>query len=361
MNSMDYAKGEKAHDKLLIKLMKDLAEADRLDIFERAFETGKLGCLESARHRRLFDIGLTFQNGTIVVESKVDSDEGGRWNDEWQTCRIARKAPSLADIKEPIQYRLVTYGTAEFYTKVVDNQYRTGAASSRFMHITLERMIEFVEDACAALGDPNGYRSWVQAMQVEARKRSAAPSFLNKFATFRHSYLEVNNDNDFSRKRLLICMPELAFPVFDALAKEWRTHDELLQEFGDVSVYPVGRMSPSIHDSILNLWGLWCRGVGKQFVACGFYFEINEDFNLNVKTENEMDRKSKESVWSALDDANWTNFAVGVNRDYRQTNLTLYEIDFGFLSNVQDIPTVAMNLAAALRAAVDALKRLRIT
>lgn len=358
MNSMDYAKGEKAHDKLLIKLVQDLAKAGRLDIFERVFETRELGRLERARHRRLFDIELTFQNGTIVVESKVDSDEGGRWNDEWQTCRIAREAPSLANIKDPIQYRFITYGIAEFYTKVVDNQYRTGPASSRFMHITLERMIDFVEDACGALRDPNGYRSWLQTMQVEAKKRSAASGLLNKVATFRQSYLEIHDDNDFSRKRLLICMPELAFPVFNALAREWRTHDELLREFGDVSVYPVGRRAPAIPDSIFNLWELWRRGVGKQFATYGFYFEVNEDFNLNVKTKNEMDSRSKELVWSALDSATWPNFVVGVKRDYKQTNLALYEIDFGFLANVQSIPKVVRNLTAALKVTVDALRNL---
>lgn len=358
MNSMDYSKGEKAHDRLLIKLVQDLAKTGRLDIFERAFETGELGCLERACHRKLFDIEMTFQNGSIVVESKVDSDEGGRWNDEWQTCRIARKVPSLPNIKKPIQYRFVTYGIAEFYTKVIDNQYRTGPASSSFMHITLERMIEFVEDACGALRDPNGYRSWLKAMQVEARKRKAAPALLNKFATFRRSYLATHDDNDFPRKRLLICMPELAFPVFNALAREWRTHDKLLREFGNVLVYPVGRKSPSIPDSIFNLWELWRRGVGKQFATRGFYFEVNEDFNLNVKTESDLDSKSKRLVWSALGCVDWPNFVIGVKRDYKQTNLALYEIDFGFLANVQSIPRVVTNLTAALRITVDALNKL---
>lgn len=359
MNSADY-KSEGIHDKLLIELVKDLASIRRLDIFAKAFETDNLGCWERAQHRMLFDVELTFQNKTICVETKVDSDEDGRWAGDWQTCRIVRDAPSMSYTKDHIEYRFVTYGTAEFYTKVVDGQHRTGAAFPCFVHITLERMIEFVEEACNVLQDPTLYHDWLQAMRLEARKRAEASSLLDEFAAFRRSYLAIDGDNDFPRNRSLLCMPELAFPVFDALAREWRSRGELLEDFGDVSVYPVARGRPPIHDSIFNLWGLWCRGVGKKpFIARGLYFEINEDFNLNVKTEETaLGEKGKQRVWSALDGANWPKAVVGVKRDYKQTNLVLYEIDFGFLDDVRNICKVATKLAAVLRAAINALDRL---
>ena len=364
MNSVDY-KSEKTHDNLLIELVQDLASARCLDIFARAFETEELGRLERAQRRLLFDVELTFQNKTICVETKVDSDENGRWGEKWQTCTTVSEAPSRTYTKDHIEYRFVTYGTAEFYTKVVGDQYRTGPGSSHFIHITLDRMIEFVEESCRVLPDPNGaYYSWLQAMQVEAKKRNNAPSLLNEFAAFRRSYLAIEGDNDFPHNRFLLCMPELAFPVFDALAGEWRRRSELLRKFGDVQIYPVGRMTPQIHDSIFNLWELWCRGVGKKsFVPYGFYFEINEDFNLKVRTEarnkeKALSEKDKQRVWSALDGTNWPKSVVGVKRNYKQTNLTLYEIDFGFLDDVHNIRKVATKLAAVLGVAVDALNRL---
>ena len=83
---------ERYHDEQLICLVRQLKKYDQLRILEEAFSIeDRLGELERAQRRRLFDVELTFSNLSIIVETKVDSDEGGRWPpeppapQEWQT------------------------------------------------------------------------------------------------------------------------------------------------------------------------------------------------------------------------------------------------------------------------------------
>ena len=75
---IDY-RHERDHDALLIRLVQDLDGHGRLDLLRNAFSIDEsLGKLERAQHRQPFDVELTFENLSIVVESKVDSDENGR-------------------------------------------------------------------------------------------------------------------------------------------------------------------------------------------------------------------------------------------------------------------------------------------
>jgi hypothetical protein len=90
---------EKEHDLLLIELVRELDRLGRIDILERAFGVARLGPLERAQRRKLFDVELTFDAASLAVETKVDSDEGGRWNQVWQTDRIYAANPGLHYLK----------------------------------------------------------------------------------------------------------------------------------------------------------------------------------------------------------------------------------------------------------------------
>lgn len=77
---MNYKK-EIYHDNLLISLVEDLNTRGELDIVRQAFNIeNNLGQLRLAKRRRDFDVELTFSNLSVVIETKVDSDEDGRKN-----------------------------------------------------------------------------------------------------------------------------------------------------------------------------------------------------------------------------------------------------------------------------------------
>ena len=83
--TMNY-KNEREHDSLLICLLEDLNAVDQLSIVSHAFGIEPLGTLKRAERRRPFDVELTFSNNlSLVIETKVDADEQGRW-DECLTC-----------------------------------------------------------------------------------------------------------------------------------------------------------------------------------------------------------------------------------------------------------------------------------
>ena len=89
----------------------------------------------------------------------------------------------------------------------------------------------------------------------------------------------------------------------------------------------------------------------------GFYLEINEDFNLNLKVENEVvvNDDIKIQVWDCLDEAAWPQFVKTCRRDYIQTVLVLYEIDFGLLEELNDMEQATNNLADTLKVLIQAL------
>ncbi len=368
---MNY-RDERAHDELLIRLVNELNEYRQLHLVAEAFDIeGGLGKLECAKHRRPFDVELTFSNLSIVIETKVDSDESGRWgNTKWQTATIEEISSSLNYLKENKKFLFITYGTSEFYTKP-DKEcpvtpYRTGPFSSQFKHIRLDRMINLVHSAEKVLPPCEKRREWLRLMGVEKRKRSKSIELLQSFSNFRTRYLDLHeeDENDFPHNRLVFCAPELAFPALDSLAQQWNG-SKYADKFGKVALYPVPRMSPPVHDSILNFWEMWQSGkpalgttIDKSRES-NFYFEINEDFNLNLKLEveegNDLDCNARNEVWSRLENANWPCFVKGRRRDYRQAVLVLYEIDFNLLNELNNLPQAMSNLAATLDIAVKAL------
>jgi hypothetical protein len=100
-----------------------------------------LGALEIACRRRVCDVELTFQNASVLIETKVDADEDGRWEGtEWQTERIHHKTQSWAHLKPDKYYFFITYGTSEFFTK----PYRRGPVHASFQHVGLDRMIDLI-------------------------------------------------------------------------------------------------------------------------------------------------------------------------------------------------------------------------
>ncbi len=349
---MNY-RSEREHDEQLICLIKNLDNHRRLDIVERGFGINdRLGRLQHAAHRRPFDVELTFTNLSIVVETKVDSDEGGRWDPEWQTERIAREASAINYLKERKEYRFITYGTSEFYTK----PYKRGPASDCFKHIGLDRMIDMVDSANKILTRCNKREDWLQLMRVEQKKRNKAVELLQLFSKFRDRYLDIHGENDFPSNRFVFCAPELAFPVLGSLARQWNGSKHG-KKFGKLSLYPVARRSPPVHDSILNFLEMWCTRpaiiIGNTQVR--YYLEINEDFNLNVKFEEDLNKQQKDNVWRMLGQANWPSFVRCNCRDYRQGVLVLYEIDFRLLAGLDNMPETVDRLANTVEVIVQAL------
>lgn len=356
---MDY-KHEKDHDKCLISLVKDLDRERQLDIVRRELDIeNNLEQLKHAQRRKDFDVELTFSNVSVVIETKVDSDEGGRGNgEEWQTDRIVRKTRDRSYLRRDKIYLFITYGTSEFYTK----PYKAGPASSYFKHVGLDRMIGLVDSAVRVLPNDTAkkYQEWLRLMKIEREKREKAVELLQFFSTFRTQYLTIHGENDFPRNRSILCVPELAFPVLGSLAQQWN-ESEHVNKFGKVSLYPISRNSLPA-DSLLSFWEMgtseWQSArlaPGSIHAESGLFFEINEDFNLNVKIENKPE--CRDQIRNSLKNANWPDFVNGTCQDYKQQVYVLYEIDFGFLRELNDMPRVMSNLANALRVAIEALSR----
>jgi hypothetical protein len=191
-------------------------------------------------------------------------------------------------------------------------------------------------------------------MEVERKKRKEAAALLEAFSRFRRAYLLIEGDVDFPNNRLTFCSPELAFPVLSAIATLWNAQETLFGKHGRLALYPVARSAPKVHDSILNFWELWNNPtpeVGASLVVSGeeFYFEINEDYDLNLKLEASMLREDLcEEVHRRLLAVKWPNGIQDRPRQYRQETFVLYEVDFGLLENVRDIEGTARRLATAV-------------
>ena len=200
---------ERDHDRNLIQLIKLLNEHEQLNLFSQAFDLPDCGTLEQAAHRRPFDVELTFTHYSVVIESKVDSDEGGRWPAPpnpliWQTTQIVESAGNLHYLHQERYFRFITYGTSEFYTKhsheYAANHHHIGPFDHRFSHIKLNHMIKFVESTNNFLPPCNARNEWLSLMQIEQEKRNAAPELLVEFGHFRNHYLAIHHiENDFPR------------------------------------------------------------------------------------------------------------------------------------------------------------------
>ena len=345
---------EREHDRCLISLVKELDIAGRLDIFKNSFRIDKdLGPLTWAGCRRAFDVELKFANLSVAVETKVHSDESGRWSETWQTKRIAEERRRVGGL-----CFYITYGTSEFYTKC----YKTGPASPEFQHVSLERMMHLVESSLATvpkIRQRPDIVEWFQLMTIEKEKRDKAQELLRSFSVFRARYLEVLGENDFPRGRVAFSAPELAFPVFSKFAKEWGESD-YVGRFGKLSIYPVPRGYSPVVDSVLNFSELWERskagtgpGLGLNIVGRDrhLYLEINEDFNLNLKLDGgkaALEEGKRAEICKRLGVANWPPGVNARPRNYRQQIWVLYEVDFGFLSNIDCLPNAVSDLGRTL-------------
>ncbi len=350
---------EKEHDYLLIELIKDLYEIDGTRRIQNIFEIPTLpGKLVRACTRKPFDVELTFSNLSIVIETKVDSDENGRWNGQWQTELIYKNAQSLRYLMPEKYFVFITYGTSEFYTK----HFAPGPGSSHFIHLGLDKMVDFVSSSVAILPLPlqSKYEEWLRHMKIEQEKRKNALSLLDKFEKFRDGYLSIHKDIDFPKNRFTLCMPELAFPLFGQIAALWNNNPEYYRPFGKVAVYPVRRPSPP-HDSILNFWELWDKGEpslnGMVKSHDKLYFEINEDFNLNLKHNvSVLNPALRNTIHQKLNNQKWPNGVTAQPRQYRQSIYVFYEWDFGLLNNLMNLPCVLKQLSQDKSGALKALK-----
>ncbi|MBW1616943.1 MAG: hypothetical protein JRJ49_10535 [Deltaproteobacteria bacterium] len=351
-------KRERTHDELLIKLARKLNEVKRLDIIENAFELEGLGDLKTAKRRQPFDVELTFSNKSVVIETKVDHDEGGRWEEIWQTEDIFKKASSLNYLNDDKVFLFLTYGTSEFYTK----NYLTGPASKNFKHIKLSCIIKLVKSAIELIENSKeeGFEDWLLSMEIEREKRANASKLLKYFSIFRKNYLKIHKENDFPNNRFKFCAYELAFPVLSSLSARWDLC--YAEKYGKLALYPMMRMSPSVPDSVLNFWEMWKTRkppLGDKIfydIKSELYLEINEDFNLNLKLDGHRAKdKIKNELWNRLNLVKWPDFVSAQKREYKQAVYVLYEFDFGFLDEVENINIVADNLARTVRKIIEAL------
>ncbi len=354
---MNY-RDEMQHDLLLMGLTEELDRVGRLDLMSETLGIPFPGGLERAQRRKPFDVELTFTDCSCIIESKVDSDESGGWGEPYQTETIAESARRMNYLKDKKVFLFVTYGTSEYYTK----PYKNGPASPDFRHTRLEDMIRFVERALEQVVSNRGrYEEWLSLMRIEQRKRACHSALLKAFGRFRREYLAIHGDIDFPNNRFAFCAPELAFPFLYGLAEYWNSRPSFSGQFGRVSVYPVARMSPPIHDSILNFWEMWDSGqpaIGKTLAGDTgtFYFEINEDFNLNLKFDSEtLPDSIRDLVWEKLIGMDWGDGVYGRRRQYKQAIFVLFEWDFGLLENPDDYPVAAERLLRILQNATKAL------
>ena len=85
------------------------------------------------------------------------------------------------------------------------------------------------------------------------------------------------------------------------------------------------------------------------------YLEINEDFNLNLKGPTWLNEEQKEKIRKRVQVAEWTSGVNACRRDYHQQTWVLYEVDFGFLVNVNCLSKLVDNLGRPLEVIVSAL------
>lgn len=170
--------------------------------------------------------------------------------------------------------------------------FKIGPCSSRFTHITLDRMIDFLKDALKLVPQRGDWSEWLSQLTKEQNKRKNYKPILETYANFRKSYLSVANEIDFPPHRSFLGVPELAFPLFAEIADLWNRNSTYTSKYGRVTVYPVPR-NRQISDSVLNFTELWFNPRKDNIMTCGglipyseenrFYFEFNEDFNLHLK------------------------------------------------------------------------------
>ena len=290
-------RAESEHDKRLMALIVGLDHIGRLDILESGLALPPLGRLHRTGRRQKFDVEAVFERRRLLVETKVDSDEGGRREADgdpkrWQTVQIA----ALAEPDDVCLF--ITYGYSEFFTKGFDTG--PAAAASGFRHVRLDDMTAMVEVAAPLLGDP-AVSDWLGALRLERIKRMAMPNVLAAYGTFRRTYLDIGGEVDFSVTRLGVNAPEMAFPAFDQFRRVWNSSLQV-HRYGRLALYPVNRRFVALPDAVLNWRELWfdhdefTLGGTLPCGARALYFEVNEDFNLHLKLDLEDESNVVDAV-----------------------------------------------------------------
>ena len=177
---------EREHDSLLMDLVRELDRAMQIPLFEGVLGLPPLGRLLNAQRRKAYDVEFTFEQRRLLIETKVDSDEGHRWEAQkdrakWQTNCMA----ALAHKGDVCLF--ITYGFAEFFTK----PYEFGAAAetSKVRHVKLDSMVDLLSKAMPVV-DNDRTREWLEILRIEQKKRLAMPAVLSQFGKLRRQYLK---------------------------------------------------------------------------------------------------------------------------------------------------------------------------
>ena len=354
---MNY-RDEMQHDLLLIALVSELSRINSIQIISDVFQIPTPGILENAQRRKPFDVELTFSNYSCVIETTVDSHESAWWGDQFRTEIIVKSVQSIDYLKKAKQYLFITYGTSEYYTKPYD----MGPASKDFRHIKLNDMIEFVSRSLEMpLSNPEQFVEWLSLMRIEQKIRASHADILKDFSELRKKYFAIHDDIDFPYNRFSFCAPELAFPALGGLAEYWNKNKALVEEFGRIAVYPISRMIPPVDDFVMNFYEMWRSGkpeLGNKIAGDlgAFYFEINDDYNLNLKLDSDtLPEDVRDEVWSRLKSVQWPEGIRGRCRDYRQGVYVLYEWDFDFLSVIDKYEVAGQRLASIIKTTIEKL------
>jgi hypothetical protein len=120
-------------------------------------------------------------------------------------------------------------------------------------------------------------------------------------------------------------------------------------------------MTPPVHDSGMNFSEMWDTGVPP--VGAGIagslgtvYFEINEDFNLDLKLDaGNLRENPRNEVWSRLGSVQWGDGIAAKPRAYQQGTFVLQEWDFDFLGLIGNEEAIVQRIASILDAVIKAL------
>lgn len=346
-------KRERFHDENLIKIISILNKSSKMDILEKTLDLniGTLGSFISGRKKRDFDVLLEFDNYNIIIETKVDSPEGGNNNSGWQTDKIYNKYKECWANKKKI-FIYLTYGLSEFYVKKrSDGSFNSGSTNVNFIHLKCNEIQHLIESAInyCSIND-NRLINWNKWLKFELNKRTDNQLYLKDVKSILDRYKKELNLTDYPVNRLNLFLPEFTIPFFFSICEAWNKLNH--PQIGKACLYPMGRGSASTNDSILNFSEFWknqnitFRGLVN--ISNSVYFEFNEDFNLHLKTNGNL--KNIEDIRRLLENQH-NSLSNGFNSSveyYKQGSHVVYEWDLSILnhnikSNLNNIESVLTN------------------
>ncbi len=343
--------------------MYQLSDQNLTNIFSKHIlrTSENLGQLRSAHRKRAFDVLLEFDNHAIVIETKVDSQESGGFDTEWQTTRIYNTYHDYWPSKK-VHFLFITYGLSEFYIKQTDDgNFNNGPGSTSFKHITAEVMLNFTSSSLQQLESNHISEEllvWKRWLAFEIEKRKKLDFYLENINNLLTEYKSFLGLTDFPVNRMTLHTPEFTVPHYYNIATEW--NHKYAGQHGHLSLYRVNRMYTVLGDVILNFTELWNN---ESFTFNGLldpnngfiYFEINEDFNLHLKAMAET--RNIEIIFEFIKKNHPKLSIKGINsavEDYKQGAYVLYEWDLGLLSN--NIPEITKNIDLILSTAKPVIR-----